>query len=213
MSPRAAAIRLPPSVDSTSTSSSSKSAWSNTKAHDSWLIARNGSHVGRPRRAERRMGMSGADGVGACGEHRVVDVVAGRVDGSRRVAVEILDLPAGTDQHELIDRRLAERHAPVEQPEVIGEPGVSGRHVPVAELAPPHRGEDAVAERAHPFAVQPFVLDRADGAVGRDPDERRIRRLTHVIDARPRLRQDSRGPVRRKSRRKRGVERPRPAVG
>ena len=79
-SPSDAAIRLPPSVESTSTSSSSNSAWSNTNADDSWLIARNGSTLADHGVPNAVCVCDGADGIGTGGEDRMVDVVAGGVD-------------------------------------------------------------------------------------------------------------------------------------
>ena len=67
----------------------------------------------------------------------MVDVIAGGVDATGRIAVRVLHLATGADEDELIDRRLAERHAPVEQPEVVGQLRIAGRDVTVAEL--PHR--------------------------------------------------------------------------
>src|SRR5687767_3844098 len=50
----------------------------------------------------------------------------------------------------------------------------------VAEHAPAQRTKDAVSERAHPFAVRPFVHNRTDGAVGLDSIKRWIGIRCHV---------------------------------
>ncbi len=157
-SPIAAAMRLPPSTESTSTSSSSNNAWSKTNAVDSWLSARNGSTLADHGRAERGVGVTGTDDVGSRRQQRCVDVVAGRVDGSRWIAICVHNVAARTDEHEPIWRRRTERHTPVEQPEVIGEDWVAGRDVAVAELAPTLRAEDPIPQGAHFFAMGAFVL-------------------------------------------------------
>ena len=56
----------------------------------------------------------------------MVNVVTGRIDGTGRVAVGIFHFPTGPDQHQLVDRRLAEGDTPVEQPEVVGKHRVTG---------------------------------------------------------------------------------------
>jgi hypothetical protein len=52
-------------------------------------------NVGRPWCAEGGMGVRCADDIGTGSEHRIVDVVAGRVDGTGRVAVGILHFATG----------------------------------------------------------------------------------------------------------------------
>jgi hypothetical protein len=83
-------------------------------------------NVGRPCCAKGGMCVRCAHDVGTGSEQRMVDVVAGRVDGTGRDAVGILHFATGPDQHQLVDRRLAEGDTPVEQPEVVGKLRVTG---------------------------------------------------------------------------------------
>ena len=71
--------------------------------------------VGRPWRAEGGMGVRCADDVGTSSEQRMVNVIAGGVDGTGRVAVGIFHFATGPDQHQPVDRRLTEGDTPVEQ--------------------------------------------------------------------------------------------------
>src|SRR5262249_55855092 len=138
-------------------------------------------NVGRPWRAEGGMGVRCADDVGTSSEHGIVDVVAGRIDGAGRVAVGILHLAVGSDQHQIVNRCGAEGDSPIEQPEVVGQLRVAGRYMAVAEHTPPQRIEDAVSERTHLLAVRPFVGNRTDGAVRLDPVKRRIGIRYYVV--------------------------------
>ena len=141
--------------------------------------------VRRPRRTELRVRVRGAHGVWPSSEHGSVDVVAGGVDGAGRVAVGVGHPAVGADEHQLVDGRPVERDAPIEQPEVVGQDRITRRDVAVAELSPPHRAEDPVAERTHPLAMHPFCLGRAHGVERLDAREGRIRRLAHPPSVNP----------------------------
>src|SRR4029078_9066745 len=130
--------------------------------------------------AEGGMGVRCADDVGTGSEQRMVNVVARGVDGTGRAAVGVFYFATGPDQHQLVDRRLGEWDTPVEQPEVVGKHRITGRYVAGAGHAPAQRTEDAVSERAHPFAVRSFVGNRTDSAVGLDPVKRWIGIRCHV---------------------------------
>ena len=143
-------------------------------------------HVGRPWRPELGVGVRCADGVGTGRQDRCVDVVAGGVHRSGRLALGVGHPPVGSDEDELVDGGAVEWDTPVEQPEVIRQDRVAGRDVPIAELPPAHRAEDPIAERTHPLAVRSLCLGRAHGVERLDPRKRRIGRLAHPPERKPR---------------------------
>lgn len=92
-----------------------------------------------------------------------MDVVPGGVHSAGRVPVDVLHLAARTHQNQAVGGGGMEGDTPVEQPEVVGQFRVTGRHVAITELPPSHRSEDPVAGRHHLLAVSSLGIDVTHG--------------------------------------------------
>ena len=132
----------------------------------------------RPGCAVRRVRVRRADDIGSSFVDRHVDVVRRRVD----LAAARDHRTVGTDEHEVADRRLAERHAIPEQPETVGALRVACRDVTIALFAPMHRSEQSVGECEPTTAADTELFEVVDLGLDVGGMERRVR--VHTVSVR-----------------------------